>query len=146
MNVSLAWRAKLLCWIVLFENTGNLIARKLLKYKSGRRSLALLVLGSIRWLLKSLGRNNQRTPLGLEIALPNVSSPAKVTIIRNYFRAFGDGPCNFEPWSSEEVDTGAGTPLSYLPTPTGGCWSIDNFNVRRPPLLSGSSAVLGSNS
>ncbi|GFY35220.1 hypothetical protein TNCV_5045941 [Trichonephila clavipes] len=28
----------------------------------------------------------------------------------SYTRAFGDGPRNFEPWSSDEDDTRAGTP------------------------------------
>ncbi|GFU77408.1 ATP-binding cassette sub-family A member 1 [Trichonephila clavipes] len=39
-----------------------------------------------------------------------------------YMRAFGDGPCNFEPWSSDEDHTRAGTPSpNYHTTPTGGC-------------------------
>ncbi|GFW93748.1 hypothetical protein TNCV_4542751 [Trichonephila clavipes] len=30
--------------------------------------------------------------------------------IQSYMRAFGDGPRNFEPWSSDVDDTSAGTP------------------------------------
>ncbi|GFV55454.1 uncharacterized protein TNCV_3776411 [Trichonephila clavipes] len=38
-----------------------------------------------------------------------------------YTRAFGDGPRNFEPWSSDVEDTRGGTPSpSYHTTPTGG--------------------------
>ncbi|GFW99062.1 hypothetical protein TNCV_3008321 [Trichonephila clavipes] len=38
-----------------------------------------------------------------------------------YTRAFGDGPRNFEPWSSDVDDTSAGTPSpNYHITPTGG--------------------------
>ncbi|GFV51422.1 hypothetical protein TNCV_3465481 [Trichonephila clavipes] len=32
-------------------------------------------------------------------------------LIKCYRRVFGDGPRNFEPWSSDEDDTRAGTPL-----------------------------------
>ncbi|GFW01466.1 hypothetical protein TNCV_5031161 [Trichonephila clavipes] len=39
----------------------------------------------------------------------------------SYTRAFGDGPRNFEPWSSDVDDTLAGTPSpNYHTTPTGG--------------------------
>ncbi|GFT22211.1 uncharacterized protein TNCV_3272491 [Trichonephila clavipes] len=38
-----------------------------------------------------------------------------------YSRAFGDGPRNFEPWSSDEDDTLARAPsLNYYTTPMGG--------------------------
>ncbi|GFV01076.1 hypothetical protein TNCV_1009971 [Trichonephila clavipes] len=32
-------------------------------------------------------------------------------------KVFGDGPPNFEPWSSDEDDTGAGTSFPNNPTP-----------------------------
>ncbi|GFS99757.1 hypothetical protein TNCV_1095671 [Trichonephila clavipes] len=38
-------------------------------------------------------------------------------------RAFGDGPRNFEPWSSDVDDTLAPTSLTTTPTPTGGRFS-----------------------
>ncbi|GFX56623.1 hypothetical protein TNCV_3954501 [Trichonephila clavipes] len=42
----------------------------------------------------------------------------------SYTRAFGDGPRNFEPWSSEVDDTWAGTPTpNYHTTSTGGRFS-----------------------
>ncbi|GFW80003.1 hypothetical protein TNCV_984121 [Trichonephila clavipes] len=49
----------------------------------------------------------------------------------NYTRAFGDGPRNFEPWSSDEDDSGAGTASpNYHGTPAGGCLnSLERFNV-----------------
>ncbi|GFT79116.1 hypothetical protein TNCV_3094711 [Trichonephila clavipes] len=37
--------------------------------------------------------------------------------LRPYSRAFGDGPRNFEPWSSDEDDTGAGTQTLLATTP-----------------------------
>ncbi|GFT32154.1 hypothetical protein TNCV_428021 [Trichonephila clavipes] len=41
-----------------------------------------------------------------------------------YTRAFGDGPRNFEPWSSDVNDTRAGTPSpNYPTTPMGGRFS-----------------------
>ncbi|GFW21664.1 hypothetical protein TNCV_4281791 [Trichonephila clavipes] len=41
-----------------------------------------------------------------------------------YTRAFGDGPRNFEPWSSDVDDTWAGIPVpNYHTTPTGGRFS-----------------------
>ncbi|GFX32015.1 hypothetical protein TNCV_4098661 [Trichonephila clavipes] len=63
----------------------------------------------------------------------------------SYSRAFGDGPRNFEPWSSDQDDTCVGTTSPNFNTPpTGGRLSSDIFYVHRPPLLGGSSAVLGS--
>ncbi|GFX10085.1 hypothetical protein TNCV_4539561 [Trichonephila clavipes] len=48
--------------------------------------------------------------------------PIKLT--KHYTRAFGDGPRNFEPWSSDVDDTRAGTPSpNYHTTPTGGRFS-----------------------
>ncbi|GFT31628.1 hypothetical protein TNCV_230671, partial [Trichonephila clavipes] len=47
-------------------------------------------------------------------------------------RAFGDGPHNFEPWSSDVDDASAGTlSPNYHTTPTGG--ALDRFNVHRCP-------------
>ncbi|GFW14059.1 hypothetical protein TNCV_3546481 [Trichonephila clavipes] len=44
--------------------------------------------------------------------------------IPSYTRAFGDGPRNFEPWSSDVDDTLAVTPSpNYHTTPTGGRFS-----------------------
>ncbi|GFU26091.1 hypothetical protein TNCV_5105481 [Trichonephila clavipes] len=41
-----------------------------------------------------------------------------------YTRAFGNGPRNFEPWSSDMDDTCPGTPSpNYHTTPTGGRFS-----------------------
>ncbi|GFV01709.1 hypothetical protein TNCV_2774051 [Trichonephila clavipes] len=48
-----------------------------------------------------------------------------------YTRAFGDGPRNFEPWSSDVDDTLA-PPPNYHTTPTGGRFSY-RFNVHRCP-------------
>ncbi|GFU74558.1 hypothetical protein TNCV_616041 [Trichonephila clavipes] len=45
-------------------------------------------------------------------------------LFKIYTRAFGDGPRNFEPWSSDVDDTLAGTPSpNYRTTPTGGRFS-----------------------
>ncbi|GFV66225.1 hypothetical protein TNCV_2631661 [Trichonephila clavipes] len=42
-------------------------------------------------------------------------------VLFSYSRAFGDGPSNFELWSSDEVDTKPGTPsTNNLTIPTGG--------------------------
>ncbi|GFX08037.1 hypothetical protein TNCV_1237171 [Trichonephila clavipes] len=50
--------------------------------------------------------------------------PDAKSIKRCYARAFGDGPRNFEPWSSDVDDTRAGTPsFNYHTTPTGGRFS-----------------------
>ncbi|GFU75707.1 putative DD41D transposase [Trichonephila clavipes] len=51
-------------------------------------------------------------------------SPMPEIIFKIYTRAFGDGPRNFEPWSSDVDDTLAGTPSpNYRTTPTGGHFS-----------------------
>ncbi|GFX93598.1 hypothetical protein TNCV_1587751 [Trichonephila clavipes] len=48
----------------------------------------------------------------------------RTTIGCDYTRAFGDGPRNFEPWSSDVNDTLAGTSSpNYYTTPTGGRFS-----------------------
>ncbi|GFT26569.1 hypothetical protein TNCV_3604091 [Trichonephila clavipes] len=48
-------------------------------------------------------------------------------------KAFGNGPRIFEQRSSDEDDTGAGTPSPNLPTtPTRGRLSLDLLNVHRP--------------
>ncbi|GFW71638.1 hypothetical protein TNCV_2548511 [Trichonephila clavipes] len=65
----------------------------------------------------------------------------------SYTKAFGDGPRNFEPWSSNEEDTSADKPShNFYTTPTGGRLRINIFNVHRPHLHGGSSVALGSNS
>ncbi|GFX77955.1 hypothetical protein TNCV_909721 [Trichonephila clavipes] len=49
---------------------------------------------------------------------------------RNYTRGFGDGSRNFEPWSSDEDDTQAGTPLQYTtPHQWEHVWALDGFYV-----------------
>ncbi|GFU66085.1 hypothetical protein TNCV_4480311 [Trichonephila clavipes] len=49
-----------------------------------------------------------------------------------YTRAFGDGPRNFEPWSSDVDDTSAGTlsPNCHT-TPQEDVSTLDRFNVHR---------------
>ncbi|GFW71649.1 hypothetical protein TNCV_2548621 [Trichonephila clavipes] len=55
-----------------------------------------------------------------EVEIPGPAGPA----LKTYMMAFGDGPRNSEPWSSDVDDTGAGTPSSnYHTTPTGGRFS-----------------------
>ncbi|GFX31825.1 hypothetical protein TNCV_171581 [Trichonephila clavipes] len=54
------------------------------------------------------------------MAKPGLTARKVLLCICN-MRAFGDGPCNFEPWSSVVDDTGAGTSSpNYHTTPTGG--------------------------
>ncbi|GFS73333.1 hypothetical protein TNCV_4712101 [Trichonephila clavipes] len=57
---------------------------------------------------------------------------------------FSDGSRNFEPWSSEEDDTPklAHSPNFHI-SPTGGCLSLNIFNMHQPPRHGRSSAVLG---
>ncbi|GFV80611.1 uncharacterized protein TNCV_4617731 [Trichonephila clavipes] len=48
--------------------------------------------------------------------------------------AFGDGPRNFEPWSSDVDDTCAGTPLlTTTPHQREDVSALDRFNVHRCP-------------
>ncbi|GFW37714.1 hypothetical protein TNCV_4629191 [Trichonephila clavipes] len=50
--------------------------------------------------------------------------------MRHYIRVFSDGPLNFEPWSSDEGNTRAGTPSPNFPTPsTRRRMKPDRFNV-----------------
>ncbi|GFW46891.1 hypothetical protein TNCV_2982471 [Trichonephila clavipes] len=50
----------------------------------------------------------------------------------------GDGPCNFEPQSSDENETGAGPPsLNFHITPTAGRLSPDRFDVHQPLYTAG---------
>ncbi|GFV61856.1 hypothetical protein TNCV_4106611 [Trichonephila clavipes] len=55
-------------------------------------------------------------------------------------RIIGDGPRNFEQWSSEERATPelAHPFPNFRTTPMGGRLSLDIFNVHRPPLHGGS--------
>ncbi|GFW66435.1 hypothetical protein TNCV_3309541 [Trichonephila clavipes] len=47
-----------------------------------------------------------------QVALDNNNSNNSVEFrLESYARAFGDGPRNFEPWSSNEEDTRAESPL-----------------------------------
>ncbi|GFV24521.1 hypothetical protein TNCV_814051 [Trichonephila clavipes] len=61
-----------------------------------------------------------------------------------YTRAFGDGPRNCEPWSSDEDDTGAGT-LSPNYHTNGRTFELSTDLTYIAPLHGGSSAALGSN-
>ncbi|GFW34208.1 hypothetical protein TNCV_384241 [Trichonephila clavipes] len=63
----------------------------------------------------------------------------------SYSRAFGDGPRNFEPWSSDEEDTWADTPSPKYPTtPKRGYLSSRTDLTCIAPLHDESSVVLGS--
>ncbi|GFX72686.1 hypothetical protein TNCV_4062811 [Trichonephila clavipes] len=61
----------------------------------------------------------------------------------SYTRDFGDVPCHFEPWSSDENDTSS--PNFHTP-PMGGSLNVYMFNIHQLPLHGESSVVLGSNS
>ncbi|GFV38438.1 hypothetical protein TNCV_4393191 [Trichonephila clavipes] len=62
-------------------------------------------------------------------------------------RAFGDGPRNFEPWSSNENDNRADIPsTNFDTTSTGGRLSFDIFYEHWLPMSGGFSVVQGSNS
>ncbi|GFT92953.1 hypothetical protein TNCV_740961 [Trichonephila clavipes] len=54
---------------------------------------------------------------------------------KHYIRAFGDGPRNFEPWSSDEDDTRAVTTtlLTTTPHPREDVPVLDKFSVHRCP-------------
>ncbi|GFU85527.1 hypothetical protein TNCV_2952261 [Trichonephila clavipes] len=51
----------------------------------------------------------------------------------SYTRAFGDGPRNFETWSSDMDDTCAGIPLAQLPHHREDNSALDRFKVHRCP-------------
>ncbi|GFV65500.1 hypothetical protein TNCV_1737371 [Trichonephila clavipes] len=51
----------------------------------------------------------------------------------SYSKAFGDGPRNFETWSSDEDDIRVGTPPNFHIPPTRGHLNLDRFNVYHPP-------------
>ncbi|GFV65770.1 uncharacterized protein TNCV_4154061 [Trichonephila clavipes] len=56
----------------------------------------------------------------------------------NYTRSFGDGPRNFEPWSSDVDDTLAGTPSpNYHTTPMGGRFSSRQIQRASLPYTAG---------
>ncbi|GFX47684.1 hypothetical protein TNCV_699381 [Trichonephila clavipes] len=76
------------------------------------------------------------TPLVSQTAMAWSYSGSELS--SNYTRGLDDGPRHFEPWSSDED----ATPSPNIHTiPTGGCLSLDIFNVHRPTLDGGSSAV-----
>ncbi|GFX95059.1 hypothetical protein TNCV_3605181 [Trichonephila clavipes] len=55
------------------------------------------------------------------LQLSDLSSTCEVVQLHE---GFDDGPCHFEPWSSDVDDTCAGTPSpNYHTTPTGGGFS-----------------------
>ncbi|GFV67687.1 hypothetical protein TNCV_4623671 [Trichonephila clavipes] len=63
-----------------------------------------------------------KLPLGDYYTFPEIDDEGCVEF--SYMRAFGDGPRNFEPWSSDVDDTLGGTPsLNYYTTPTEGRFS-----------------------
>ncbi|GFV83612.1 hypothetical protein TNCV_3611881 [Trichonephila clavipes] len=83
---------------------------------------------------------------GLRLCKVKMNRKSEVALF-SYSRGFGDGPRNFEPWSSDEDDTRTDTASpNFHTTPTRGRLSVIIFNVHLPPLHGGSSAVLGSNS
>ncbi|GFV39355.1 hypothetical protein TNCV_1230571 [Trichonephila clavipes] len=49
-------------------------------------------------------------------------------------RAIGDGPRNFEPWSSDENGTSVGTSPSKLPHHANGRTLFDRLNMHQHPL------------
>ncbi|GFU34504.1 hypothetical protein TNCV_1992441 [Trichonephila clavipes] len=60
--------------------------------------------------------------------------PISPRAAEHYSSSFGDGPNNFEPRSSDEDDTGTGTPSpNFHITPTRECLSFGRCNVRHPP-------------
>ncbi|GFT71414.1 DUF4817 domain-containing protein [Trichonephila clavipes] len=61
-----------------------------------------------------------------------------VDFVGNFSSAFGDGPRNFEPWSSDKDNTSF---PNFHTTPNGGCLSFDKFNVHRLAIHGESSAV-----
>ncbi|GFT87593.1 uncharacterized protein TNCV_4302211 [Trichonephila clavipes] len=65
---------------------------------------------------------------------PSTRSGRKVHLPTSYTRAFGDGPRNFEPWSSDVDDTWVGTPLlTTTPHQREDVSALDRFNVHRCP-------------
>ncbi|GFV29346.1 hypothetical protein TNCV_437651 [Trichonephila clavipes] len=62
----------------------------------------------------------------------NSSRAASPRVRLVYSRTFGDGPRNFESWTSDKNDTGAGfSSPSFHTTSTGGRMSINRCNVHR---------------
>ncbi|GFV15433.1 hypothetical protein TNCV_4834591 [Trichonephila clavipes] len=59
--------------------------------------------------------------------------------------SFGNGPRNFEPWSSDGISELVPPSPNFHTTLTRGHLSPDIFSVHRPPLHGGSSAISGSN-
>ncbi|GFU44711.1 hypothetical protein TNCV_1612951 [Trichonephila clavipes] len=67
-------------------------------------------------------------------SLPDLLSISSlVRPVASYTRAFGDGPRNFEPWSSDVDDTLSWHPLSLTTTPhqREDVSALDRFNVHR---------------
>ncbi|GFW36104.1 hypothetical protein TNCV_4929671 [Trichonephila clavipes] len=60
-----------------------------------------------------------------------------------FTRAFGDGPRNFEPWSSDDDDTSAGTPPHHT---NGRSFESRYIQCALAPLHCASSVVSGSES
>ncbi|GFU20073.1 uncharacterized protein LOC103524116 [Trichonephila clavipes] len=64
-------------------------------------------------------------------------------IVKSYFRAFGDGPRNFDPWSNDKSYTLALTPSlnlhkqnqTYTTTPTEGLLNIDKFKRKMSAVV-----------
>ncbi|GFX24879.1 hypothetical protein TNCV_3451511 [Trichonephila clavipes] len=65
----------------------------------------------------------------------------------SYSRVFGDGPRNFEPWTSQEDDTRDGIPSpNYHSTSNGKTFELSTDLICIDPLHGGSSEVPDSNS
>ncbi|GFT99531.1 hypothetical protein TNCV_3239671 [Trichonephila clavipes] len=91
------------------------------RLESGKiqRTVALLECDSILHRAKDL--DAMRLAAQAASLEDDAESDLSARACRFYTRTFGDGPRNFEPWSSDEDDTGASTASPNKPTlPMGG--------------------------
>ncbi|GFT30313.1 uncharacterized protein TNCV_2376171 [Trichonephila clavipes] len=90
-----------------------------------------MVTGDKKWLTHdNIAR--KRSWLKRGEAAQTVAKPGLTS--RKLHEGFGDGSRNFEPWSSDVDDTGAGTPLrTTTPHHREDVSALDSFNVHRCP-------------
>ncbi|GFU97506.1 hypothetical protein TNCV_1913611 [Trichonephila clavipes] len=96
--------------------------------------------------MRSVPLSNIEMYLDLEVEMPGLRGSsliggleeARRSTLRKNTKAFGDGPCSFEPRLSDENDIRAGTPFSAPPRHIKvETLSHDRLNVHQPLKVSG---------
>ncbi|GFV77011.1 hypothetical protein TNCV_690811 [Trichonephila clavipes] len=93
-----------------------------------------------------IGKMVTPVPIPRSDAPMGVTDPFRNMILTDYTKAFGKGPRNFEPWSTDEDDTRTRTTSPNPHHTNGRSFELYTDLTCTAPLHGGSLLVLGSNS